>query len=254
MFDITGQVVIITGATRGIGRAIADQMALKGAKVVISSRKPAACEKAAAEINKMTQNGPGEAFVIPCNISHKDQLKNLVDKTIEKYGRIDTLVCNAAANVFYGPLAKIPDEAFEKTIDTNIKANHWICQMALPHMAKRKKGSVIFISSIGGLKGSDTLGTYTITKAAEMALGRNLAVEYGPKGIRANTIAPGLIKTEFSKALWEDPDVLKMRLSRTPLRRLGTPEDIAGAAVFLASDASAYMTGQVLVIDGGVML
>jgi len=252
MFDITGQVVIITGATRGIGRAIADQMALAGAKVIISSRKPDACDAVAAEINKMTAEGAGEALAIPCNISSKDQLKNLVDGTMEKYGQIDTLVCNAAANVYFGPLATIPDEAFEKTIDTNIKANHWICQMAMPHMAKRKKGSVIFISSIGGLKGTATLGTYSVTKAAEMALGRNLAVEYGPKGIRANTIAPGLIKTEFSRALWEDPDNLKLRLSQTPLNRLGMPEDIAGAAVFLASDASAFMTGQVLVVDGGV--
>lgn len=254
MFDITGQVVIITGATRGIGRAIADQMAIAGAKVVISSRKPDACDEVAAEINKMTIQSAGEALAIPCNISSKDQLKNLVDRTMEKYGQIDTLVCNAAANVYFGPSATIPDEAFEKTIDTNIKANHWLCQMALPHMAKRKKGSVIFISSIGGLKGTGTLGTYAVTKAAEMALGRNLAVEYGPKNIRANTIAPGLIKTEFSRALWENPENLKLRLSRTPLRRLGMPEDIAGVAIFLASDAARYMTGQVLVVDGGVTI
>lgn len=252
MFDVSGQVVVITGATRGIGRAIADQMALKGARVVISSRKPDACDAVAAEINKMTAQGAGEAVAIPCNISYKDQLKALVDKTLEKYGQIDTLVCNAAANVYFGPSATIPDEAFEKTIDTNIKANHWICQMALPHMAKRKKGSVIFISSIGGLKGTGTLGTYAITKAAEMALSRNIAVEYGPQNIRANTIAPGLIKTEFSRALWEDPENLKLRLSQSPLRRLGLPEDIAGAVVFLASEAASFMTGQVLVIDGGI--
>ncbi len=252
MFDLTGKVALITGSTRGIGKAIAEQMALHGAKVVVSSRKATACEEVADQINKMAKNGAGEAGAIPCNISHKEELQDLVKQTLNRFGKIDILVCNAAVNVYFGPLEGISDEAFDKTMNTNVKSNHWLCQMVLPGMAERREGVIIVISSISALRGSSMLGTYSITKAAEIALMRNIAVEYGPKNIRANAIAPGLIKTDFSRALWENEEFLKERVARTPLRRIGESKDIAGAAVFLASEAGSFMTGQTLVIDGGV--
>lgn len=252
MFDLSGKTAIITGATRGIGRAIAEQMALQGAQVVVSSRKAEACDETAAHINAMVKEGTGGAMAMPCNISHKDQLRALVDKAIQHYGQVDILVCNAAANVHYGPSATISDDAFAKIIDTNLKSTHWLCHMVLPGMVERKDGAIVVVSSIGGLRGSTGLGTYGISKAGEIALVRNLAVEYGTHNIRVNAIAPGLIKTDFAKALWDNPEYREERIKATPLRRIGEPDDIAGAAVFLASKASAFMTGQVLVIDGGV--
>jgi len=252
MFDLSGKTAIITGATRGIGRAIAEQMALSGADVVISSRKADACDRVAAEINAKVSDGAGEALPIACNISSRDDLRALVDGTVGHFGKIDILVCNAAANVHHGPSATIPDEAFAKIIDTNLKSTHWLCHMVLPGMVQRRDGAIIVVSSIAGLRGSADLGTYGISKAGEIALVRNLAVEYGPHNIRVNAIAPGLIKTDFAKALWENPEFLKKRLSATPLRRIGEPIDIAGVALFLASRAAAFMTGQVLVADGGV--
>ena len=254
MFDLTGKTALITGSTRGIGRAIAEQMARLGAKVVVSSRKADACEAAAAQINEAVKGAPGEAFPIACNIAHKEQLQALVDRAIRQCGQIDILVCNAASNVHHGPSATISDEAFSKIIDTNLKSTHWLCHMVLPGMVARRDGVIIVVSSIAGLRGSTALGTYGISKAGEMALVRNIAVEYGPHNIRANAIAPGLIKTDFARALWENPDFLNERLQSTPLRRIGEPDDIAGAAVFLASKAASFMTGQVLVVDGGVTI
>jgi len=252
MFDLRNKAVVITGATRGIGRAIAEQMAVHGARVVVSSRKADACETTAAEINAMVTNGPGEAAAIPCNIAHKEQLQALVDDTVARFGRIDVLVCNAASNVHHGPSATISDQAFSKIIDTNLKSTHWLCHMVLPGMVERRDGSIIVVSSIAGLRGSTDFGTYGISKAGEIALVRNLALEYGPHNIRINAIAPGLIKTDFARALWENPEFLNERLKHTPLRRIGEPIDIAGAALFLASRASSFMTGQVLTMDGGV--
>jgi NAD(P)-dependent dehydrogenase (short-subunit alcohol dehydrogenase family) len=254
MFDLSEKVALITGSTRGIGKAVAERMAFHGAKVVISSRKADACGAVAEAINRSVGGGKGEAAAIPCNITHKEQLKNLVDRTVERFGRIDILVCNAAVNVFYGSMGAIPDEAFDKTLSANVKSNHWLCQMVIPGMVERGGGVIIVVSSIGGLRGSEVLGTYGITKAADMALVRNIAVEYGPKNIRANTIAPGLIRTDFSRALWENEKFCAPRVAVTPLRRIGEPEEVAGAAVFLASDASSFMTGQTLVIDGGVTI
>jgi len=251
MFDLKGKKAVITGATRGIGRAIAEQLALQGVQVVISSRKIEACEEVAAQINQAA-GGAELAFPVACNISHKEQLQALVDQSIAHMGQIDILVCNAASNVHHGPSATISDEAFSKIIDTNLKSTHWLCHMVLPGMAERRNGSIIVVSSIAGLRGSESLGTYGISKAGEIALIRNIALEYGPKNIRANAIAPGLIKTDFARALWENPEFLNKRLESTPLRRIGEPIDIAGAAVFLASGASTFMTGQVLVVDGGV--
>jgi NAD(P)-dependent dehydrogenase (short-subunit alcohol dehydrogenase family) len=254
MFDLSGKVALITGSTRGIGKAIAEQMALHGAKVVVSSRNASACDVVSKEINNIVRDGNGEAAAIPCNISHKDQMQNLVSRTLERFGHIDIIVCNAAVNAHFGPLTDISDNAFDKTINSNVKSTLWLCQMVLPGMVEREEGVIIVISSIGAFRGTNMIGAYGVSKAAEIALIRNIAFEYGPKNIRANAIAPGLIKTDFSRALWQDQEFLNKRLSITPLKRIGKPEEIAGAAVFLASDAGSFMTGQTLIIDGGVMV
>jgi NAD(P)-dependent dehydrogenase (short-subunit alcohol dehydrogenase family) len=250
LFDLSGKVAIVTGSSRGIGRAIAIRMAQHGAKVVISSRKAEACEKVAAEI----QGAGGEAIVVPCNVSDKAQLQALVDATVTQWGRVDVLVCNAAVNPFFGPSKDIPDDAFDKIMAVNIKSNHWLANMVAPGMAERGGGAIIVISSVGGLFGSNTLGAYAISKAADMQLVRNLAVEWGPQNLRANCIAPGLVKTDFARALWENPDIAKKATKGYALRRIGEPDEIAGAAVFLASAAGQFMTGQTMVIDGGGMV
>jgi len=245
-------VAIITGSSRGIGRAIAERMAEHGARVVISSRKLQACEEVVQAIN--AKHGAGRAVAIAANISSKDDLAQLVQQTQQQVGPVDVLVCNAASNPYYGPQAGITDEQFRKILDNNIVANHWLIGMVAPQMIERKSGSIIIVSSIGGLRGSPVIGAYCISKAADMQLARNLAVEYGPHNVRVNCIAPGLIKTDFARALWEDADMLKERMSTTPMRRIGEPDEIAGAAVFLASQAGSYVTGQSLVVDGGVTI
>jgi NAD(P)-dependent dehydrogenase (short-subunit alcohol dehydrogenase family) len=250
LFDLSGRITVVTGSTKGIGRAIAEAMAAHGAKVVISSRKPPVCDQVAAQIRE----AGGEAIAIPCNVSHKDQLQHLVDETRRQLGAIDILVANAGVNPFYGSTLEIPDSAFEKILDVNIRSNHWLCQMVIPQMRERKSGVIIIISSVTGLKGSSALGSYAVSKAADMQLARNLAVEFGPDGIRANCLTPGVVKTDFARALWEDPQAAKHQETSTPLRRLGTPEDIAGAAVFLAGRGGAWLTGQSIVIDGGASI
>lgn len=252
LFSLQGQVAIITGSSRGIGRAIALRMAEHGAKVVVSSRKLAACE----EVVKTIQDkyGKDRAIAIAANISSKEDLANLVAETERHWGKVDVLVCNAASNPYYGPQAGITDEQFRKILDNNIVANHWLINLVAPQMIQRKAGSIIIVSSIGGLRGSSVIGAYCISKAADMQLARNLAVEYGPHNVRVNCIAPGLIKTDFARALWEDEAMLKERMVTTPLRRIGDPDEIAGAAVFLASQAGSYVTGQSLVVDGGVTI
>ena len=252
LFDLSGQVAIITGSSRGIGRAIAERMAEHGARVVISSRKLQACEEVVQAIN--AKHGAGRAVAIAANISSKDDLSQLVKQTQQQLGPVDVLVCNAATNPYYGPQAGITDEQFRKILDNNIVANHWLIGMVAPQMIERKSGSIIIVSSIGGLRGSPVIGAYCISKAADMQLARNLAVEFGPHNVRVNCIAPGLIKTDFARALWEDADMLKERMSTTPMRRIGEPDEIAGAAVFLASQAGSYVTGQSLVVDGGVTI
>ena len=249
LFDLTGKVAIITGSSRGIGRAIAEAMADHGAKVVISSRKAEACAEAAAAIN--ARHGDARAMVVPANISSKEELQALVDETRRQWHRIDILVCNAASNPYYGPMAGISDEQFRKILDNNIVSNHWLIQMAVPDMIERKEGSIIIVSSIGGLKASPVIGAYNISKAADFQLARNLASEFGPHGVRVNCIAPGLVRTDFARALWENPDTLKAVTRGTPMRRIGEPHEIAGAAVFLAAPASAFMTGQTVIVDGG---
>jgi|TARA_B100001250_G_C19812672_1_gene796542 NAD(P)-dependent dehydrogenase (short-subunit alcohol dehydrogenase family) len=251
LFDLKDKRALITGSTKGIGEAIARQFSNHGAKVVISSRKEDLCEKIKDEIN---DKNPDSAISIPCNINHKEQLENLVNQTNKKFGGIDILVCNAAVNPFFGSSMDIPDDAFEKILSANIKSNHWLCNLVLPQMIERKDGVIIIISSVGGLKGSEMLGAYGISKAADMQLARNIAVEHGPNNIRANCISPGLVKTYFAKALWDNPDILKSTTSKAPLRRIGIPDEIAGAAVYLASQAGAFTTGQNIVIDGGVTI
>ena len=250
LFDLSGRVALITGSSRGIGKAIAMRMAEHGAKVVISSRKLDACERVAAEIN--AAHGAGRAIAVAASISSKPDLQRLVATTNERFGQIDVLVCNAASNPYYGPQAGISDDQFRKVLDNNIVSNHWLCQLVAPQMIERRDGSIIIVSSIGGLRGSSIIGAYCISKAADMQLARNLAVEYGPHNVRVNCIAPGLIRTDFARALWEDEALLAERNATTPLRRIGEPDEIAGAAVYLASRAGSFMTGQSLVIDGGV--
>lgn len=247
-FDLTGRVAVITGSSRGIGKASAELLAKLGAKVVVSSRKADACEAVAKGI----RDTGGDAHVIPCNIARRNEVDALIKGTNDHYGAIDILVCNAAVNPYYGPLLDIEDEAFDKIMGSNVKSNIWLCAKAMPQMAERGKGSVIIVSSIGGLRGSTVIGAYGISKAADFSLCRSLAGEWGPKGVRVNCVAPGLVKTDFAKALWEDEANLKRRTSTTPLRRIGEPHEIAGAVAYLASDASTFMTGQTMVVDGGV--
>jgi NAD(P)-dependent dehydrogenase (short-subunit alcohol dehydrogenase family) len=249
LFDLTGKVAIITGSSRGIGKAIAERMAQHGAKVVISSRKPGPCDEVAAEIN--AANGEGTAISVPANISSKEDLQRLVDETRKAFGKVDIVVCNAASNPYYGPLAGITDDAFSKILTNNIVANNWLISMCVPEMIERKEGAIIIVSSIGGLRGSPIIGAYNISKAADFQLARNLAVEYGPHNVRVNCIAPGLVKTDFAKALWDNPQTLKRSTETVPLRRIGEPDEIAGAAVFLASKAGSFITGQAIVADGG---
>ncbi len=249
LFDLTGKVAVITGSSRGIGRAIAEAMADHGARVVISSRKQDACDAVAAAIN--AKHRAGTATAIAASISSKDALQELVDRTQSEVGQIDVVVCNAASNPYYGPMSGISDDQFRKIIDNNVLANHWLIQMVLPGMIERKDGAIIVVSSIGGLRGSAELGTYAISKAADIQLVRNLAVEVGRHNVRANAIAPGLIKTDMARALWENPANIERYNTTHPMRRIGEPGELAGAAVFLASRAGSYVNGQTVVVDGG---
>ena len=249
LFDLKDKNAIITGSSKGIGKAIAYRMAEHGARVIITSRKIDACEEVANEING--QFGVDKAKAIVCNIGDKEQIKNLYAKSKEFYGETSTLVCNAAINPYFGPSMNISDEAFEKTMKSNVQSNFWMCNEVLPDMVSRKSGSIIIVSSIAGLHGSSMLGAYAISKAADSQLARNIAVEYGRNNIRANCISPGLIKTDFSRTLWENETILKSSTDGSALKRIGMPDEIAGAAVFLASDAGTFTTGQNIVIDGG---
>ena len=252
LFDLSGRVAIVTGSSRGIGRAIAERFAEHGAKVAISSRKLDACAEVTAALN--AKHGAGTAIAVAANISSKEALQRLVDETVRELGPVDVLVCNAASNPHYGPMAGISDEQFRKVLDNNILSNHWLIGMVAPGMIERRSGSIVIVSSIGGLRGSPIIGAYCVSKAADLQLARNLAVEYGPNNVRVNCIAPGLIRTDFARALWEDAELLKRRSETTPLRRIGEPNEIAGAAVFLASAAGSFVTGQTIVVDGGVTI
>jgi NAD(P)-dependent dehydrogenase (short-subunit alcohol dehydrogenase family) len=254
LFDLTDKVAIVTGSSRGIGLAIAAALAEHGAKIVISSRKQDACDEVAHAIN--AQHGANaddpRAIAVAANISSKDELQKLVDETRKAFGRIDVLVCNAASNPYYGPMAGISDDQFRKILENNVIANHWLIAMVAPEMLERGEGSIIIVSSIGGLTSSTMIGAYNISKAADFQLARNLAAEFGPKGVRVNCIAPGLVKTDFARALWEDAERLARRNAQTPLRRIGLPEEIGPVAAFLASSAASFITGQIIVADGGI--
>jgi NAD(P)-dependent dehydrogenase (short-subunit alcohol dehydrogenase family) len=252
LFDLTGRVAVITGSSRGIGKAMAERLAEHGARVVISSRKAGPCDDAAQAIND--RFGAGRAIAIPANIASKEDLQRLVDETRRAFGQIDVLVCNAASNPYAGPLAGISDEQFLKILQNNVISNHWLIQMVAPEMLERRDGSIIIVSSIGGLRGNGMIGAYNISKAADFQLARNLAVEYGARGVRVNTIAPGLVQTDFARYLWENPEILQQVTAPMPMKRIGQPDEMAGAAVYLASKASSYMTGQALVVDGGVTI
>jgi NAD(P)-dependent dehydrogenase (short-subunit alcohol dehydrogenase family) len=250
LFDLSGKVALITGSSRGIGRAVAEAMAEAGAKVVISGRKAESCQAAA---DALTARGH-DVLAVPGNVSSKDDLQHLVDAALATWKRIDILVCNAGINPVYGPLASVSDAAFDKVMGTNVRSTFWLCNMVIPQMAARRDGTVILMASIAGLRGNSVIGTYGISKAAEMQLARNLALEWGPQNIRVNAIAPGIVKTEFARALWEDAERLKRVEALAPLRRIGEPREIAGIAVFLASAAGSFVTGQTIVADGGVTI
>jgi NAD(P)-dependent dehydrogenase (short-subunit alcohol dehydrogenase family) len=250
LFDLSGKVAIVTGSSRGIGRSIAENLAEAGARVVISSRKADACTAVAESIRAKG----GDAIAIPANISSREQLENLVHETRTQFGPVDVLVCNAASNPYYGPTSGMSDEVFEKVMHNNVLSNIWLCNLVRPDMQSKKNGAIILVSSVGGLHGSAVIGTYNLSKAADMQLARNLAVEWGPDNIRVNCIAPGVVRTDFARAIHEDPKVRAMVERELPLRRIGEPDDIGGIALMLASAAGNYMTGQVIVADGGAMI
>ena len=252
LFDLTDRVAVVTGSSRGIGRAIVERMAEHGARVVVSSRKAGPCDEVARAIND--RHGEGRAIAVPANISSKADLQRLVDETMGAFGRIDVLVCNAASNPYFGPMGGIEDDQFRKILENNVIANNWLIHMVSPQMIARRDGAIVIVSSIGGLRGSPVIGAYNVSKAADFQLARNYAVEYGPDNVRVNCIAPGLIRTDFARALWEDPETERRSTQGAPLRRIGEPQEIAGAVVFLASPASGFMTGQAMVIDGGVTI
>lgn len=249
LFDLSDRVALLTGASKGMGLSMAEGLAQHGARVVVSSRKLDQCEQACEHINNVC--GEERAIAVACNIGYKEQLQNLVDETRNRLGPIDILVSNAGVNPFYGPMSEIPDSAYDKIMNSNVRSNHWLCQMVAPDMVAKKKGSMMITASTGAFAGSLTLGTYNISKLADIALVRNVALEYGPHGIRVNAICPGLIKTDFAKALWDNELAKRNAETNTPLRRLGESEDLKGIAVFLASDASEYITGQAIAVCGG---
>jgi NAD(P)-dependent dehydrogenase (short-subunit alcohol dehydrogenase family) len=248
LFDLSGKVALVTGATRGIGKSIAEELGRAGAKVAICSRKAEACEAARSDLERAGLT----VMAKPCNVSRKDELQAFVDAARGKWGAIDIVVANAASNPYYGPLTGIPDEALDKIMANNLKSVLWLAAMTLPQM--KSGGSFIVVGSIGGILANTVIGAYGISKAADHHLVRNLAAEWGPRNVRVNAIAPGLIKTEFARALWEDEKRAAERIDATPLKRLGEPRDIGGIAVFLASPAAAFVTGQCIVADGGVTI
>ena len=249
-FSLKNKVAVITGSSRGIGKGIAVRFSELGAKIIISSRKIDACEQVVKEIT----NAGGLARAFECNISNKYSCQELITFAQKTYGKIDILVCNAASNPYYGDLADIPDESFEKIMNNNVKSNLWLCKNVIPHFKKNKSGSIIIISSIAGLQGVENLGAYSISKTADIGLIRSLAVELGKYNITVNGLCPGIIKTDFAKALWENPDILKDVESYAPLKRIGTTDEVAGAAILLASKPGAFITGQVITMDGGITI
>jgi NAD(P)-dependent dehydrogenase (short-subunit alcohol dehydrogenase family) len=250
LFDLSGKVAIVTGSSRGIGRAIAEAFAEAGARIVISSRNLAPCDDVVAAIRAKG----GEAIAVTARISDKAQIENLVAKTREAWGHVDILVCNAAVNPHYGSLEQLTDELFERMMINNVLSNLWLSRLVAPDMRARRDGAIIYIISTAALRASTMLGMYGVTKSADYALCRNLAAEWGPDNVRVNCIAPSVVTTQFARVLYQDPARRAAREAGTLLRRLGEPEDIAGVALMLASRAGAYITGQTIVVDGGTTI
>ncbi len=246
-FSLNGKVAIITGASKGIGKAIAEIFAEAGAQVVVSSRKQEAVDAVA---NELKEKG-GDAIGVAANAGSLEDLANLVSKTMEHFGKIDIVVNNAATNPAYGPIVNTSSEEFDKIMNVNVKGPFELSKLALIEMKKNGGGSIINISSIGGLNPEPMLGIYSVSKAALVSLTKAMAKELGTDGVRVNVICPGLIKTKFSEALWSNEAATEKMVKRLPIARIGVPEDIAGLALFLASNASAYCTGGIYTADGG---
>lgn len=250
LFDLTGQVALVTGATRGIGLGIAEAMARAGARVIISSNEAAACESMSAQLCAQGLDVIG----IACDVADRTQLQSLVAQSITQRERIDVLVCNAGVAPHMGPIASATDADWNLTMTVNLRSVLWLTSMVIPAMAERRHGRVILTSSLSSVRGNKGIGLYGLSKAGVAQLARNLAVEWGPSNVCVNAIAPGLIRTEFARPLLENPEVLQRRLSLTPLRRPGEVNEIAGVAVMLAAPAGAFITGQNLVVDGGTTI
>ncbi len=249
LFDLSGKTAVLTGASKGMGLAMATALAEHGARVVISARNQDQLETAAQTINSLC--GQDMAIPVVANAGQREALENLVETARSRAGSIDIVIGNAGVNPHFGPTSEISDAAYQKTMTTNVQSNLWLAQLTVPDMVKKGAGSVIFTASVAALKPSEQLGTYGMSKLALIGLTRNLAQEFGPHGVRFNAICPGLIRTDFARELWENPKVEDRIQQQIPLRRLGEADDLKGLAVFLASDASRYMTGQALTVCGG---
>ncbi|MBV1900635.1 MAG: glucose 1-dehydrogenase [Kordiimonadaceae bacterium] len=252
IFSLEGRTAVVTGSSRGIGFSIAQRLAEHGANVVISSRREEACINAVQKINDVV--GRNAAVAIRADIGNRDDVFQLMGKSKEALGDISIVVCNAASSPHFGPFSEIEDDQFRKTLENNILANHWLVQAALPHMDEAKSGSIILISSISALKAYDSMGAYSVSKAAELQLTRSYAQELAPRNIRVNAICPGVIETDFSKGPLSVPKIRKQYEDDTLLNRIGRPDELSGAAVFFASEASSYVTGQYLAVDGGAII
>jgi len=250
LFDLKGKVAIVTGSSKGIGKAIAEAIAEYGAHVVVSSRSQEAVDAVADEFKAKRL----ETIGIACHVGDEEQRKALIDKTVNHYGGVDILINNAATNPVYAPLEGVDDPVFDKIMDVNVKACFSFAKLCFPYMKEKKKGSIINIASVEGLKPNMGLGLYGVSKAALIMLTKSQASEWGKYGIRTNAICPGLIKTKFSQALWSNEQLMKQVEHHLPLRRAAEPIEMAGLAVYLASDASSYTTGAILNADGGHML
>lgn len=250
LFDLTGKVALITGAHRGIGYAIAEEMGLAGASVAICSNDAEGVADAAARLADLGVRAVG----IACDVGVDDELDRLVAETQSALGPVDILVCNAGINPHFGPMASATDDEYEATMRINLRSAVQLCNRVVPAMAECGDGVVILTSSLSGLRGNGKIGVYALSKAAIAQLARNIAVEYGPRNVRANAISPGLIQTEFAAPIMGNPEGLAKRLEKTPLRRVGAAREIAGTAVYLASAAGAFTTGHNLVVDGGTLI